>query len=153
MYSVLPSHLLHLVREKTLGQSIEKIVKRLAKEYIKFFNLLPYRPYSANQPSDRLGKPESINYGHCYCFAEDLTKLIPGASWGWGHNFDEKYPGSSSHAFARYQDLFYDSEAPKGVPDWTILPFFIRYMKTYPSARKKASKPAQEILLQQGIEI
>lgn len=80
----------------------------------------------------RLKKPADINDGLCYYWAYVAYKLFGGSlitvdSWG-------------GHAFIKVNDLYYDSETPDGVEDWSKLPFFVFYDVSEEDARKQKPK-------------
>lgn len=72
-----------------------------------------------------LEEVEDINAGHCGVFGKDLCSILPGATRHWNYELDQCAPGGD-HCFVRWQNRWYDAEAPEGVDDWRDLPFFQR---------------------------
>lgn len=65
-----------------------------------------------------------INRGYCSDFAKDLIDVVGRGQVCWWDEMDdvtenEKY--WASHAFAKIDGIFYDSETPMGVRDWRDL--------------------------------
>jgi len=59
-------------------------------------------------------RPEAINSGSCYSFAQCLIHALPDSRLIWSDKYD--------HAYVRYRGRLYDAEAPRGVRDYRSLP-------------------------------
>jgi hypothetical protein len=71
-----------------------------------------------------------INCGMCYEFASRLQRRVGGSVYAVGQMLTKDGRSMPNHAFLRWKDKFYDSEAPHGVGDWKDLPFYKRYFST-----------------------
>jgi hypothetical protein len=83
--------------------------------------------YKANSRYQLL-TPHEITHGHCYEWAEEVTRNLPDAkrkevdSWKLRGKADIPY-----HAWVEFKGKAYDAEAENGVADWKELPFFKKH--------------------------
>lgn len=92
--------------------------------------------------------PEEINEGECFEFAKAFASMFGGVIYDglddeWGSEQfegfetqvvpvnilpnDTTYKQPIVHCWVKLDGLYYDSETPEGVEDWTQLPVFLRY--------------------------
>ena len=69
--------------------------------------------------------PYEISHGHCYEWAKEVAKNLPGAQVKdvdlWPQRGKDNLP---YHVWVEYQGKAYDAETTNGVSDWKQLPFF-----------------------------
>lgn len=72
--------------------------------------------------------PREITHGHCYEWAVEVAKHLPGAKvedvdlWPYRGQADLPY-----HVWVAFRGKAYDAEVPNGVSDWRQLPFFTEH--------------------------
>lgn len=87
--------------------------------------------------------PYQINSGQCEQFASELLfrladKGIKGELWEANPEGKPNYP--PTHAWVKVNGIFYDAEAPQGVPSWRALPIMLQAFRRWPQKRFKRSE-------------
>lgn len=127
----------------TLLESVDPaLAKAMQQASAEIFADEGTQMYGGGRPDKRRAVDAyDINCGLCEEWAErvralyheatgtDLVEVLdPGNLSG---NADDSL--ESAHVFIRFNDMFYDAEAPQGVSDWKQLPMFIKQRDDAPS--------------------